>query len=137
MRRVVIRTGISLRCTPSGGRRSPASAARSPDAHRDHFHRTSSSSLRILDEQRRGHGLNLIWGHAGDGHGTPRGRADVLLTQNGYRRIGDWQRTPEGDAAPVEATGHTTRCSCWQHNGRLVDVDYWCHDHPILRHRES
>jgi hypothetical protein len=84
------------------------------------------------------HGLNLIWGHGGDGDGTPRGRANVLLAQNGYRRVGDWQRTPEGDAAPVEAGERTTRCSCWRdEEGRTTDVDYWCHDHPILRQRWS
>jgi hypothetical protein len=99
---------------------------------------TSTSSLRILNERRQGFGLNLIWGYGADRDGTPRGRADVLLGQNGYRRLGDWQRTPEGDAAAVEAGEHTGRCSCRRDaEARAVEVDYWCHDHPILRGRMS
>jgi hypothetical protein len=99
----------------------------------------SSSRLRILDADRRGPSLNLIWGHGCDGDGTPRGRADVLLAQCGYRRVGDWQPTDEGDTASVDAGETVRRCSCWW--GRRGDqavitaVDYWCAEHPRLRGR--
>jgi hypothetical protein len=96
---------------------------------------SSSSSLRILDQRRHGFGLHLIWGHGCSGDGTPRGRADVLLAQNGYRRLGDWAATAEGDAAPIEADGPTGRCSCWRDGNRVIDIDYWCVEHPILRQR--
>jgi hypothetical protein len=99
----------------------------------------SSSRLHILDADRRGPALNLIWGCGADGDGTPRGRADVLLTQNGYRRVGDWDTSVEGDTAPVEAAGQTGRCSCWleERDGQRVirQVDYWCLEHPELRER--
>ena len=108
----------------------------------------SSSQLYILDEQRRGPALNLVWG---DGWGNPVkvgdpgpdddrpavnavARADALLAQNGYRRTGPWTSSRAGDTAPVEVVGPLSSCSCWyDERGARVAGDYWCLDHPEER----
>jgi hypothetical protein len=98
----------------------------------------SSSALLILEPDRTSRAyLNLIWGYGGGR--TPEGRANTLLTQNGYRRIGPWRDTPEGQAADVEATGETTACSCWLRKvdcGAITrEADYHCQDHPQVQNQ--
>lgn len=96
----------------------------------------SSSRLHILNHAQIGFSLNLIWGHGGGN--TPRDRANTLLAQNGYRKVGDWRPGPGGDTVAVEADGTTTRCSCWmrttvQGQREIRTTDYWCLDHPQER----
>lgn len=100
----------------------------------------SSSSLVILEPDRstRAH-FNLIWGYGGGR--SPESRANVLLLQNGYRRVGPWSETAEGQTAAVEAGGETTNCSCWRRldgaDWVIRERDYRCSDHPEADARKS
>lgn len=76
--------------------------------------------------------LNLIWGD----RERPLDRAEQLLVQNGYRRIGEWVDAYDGHQANVTADGETSCCSCWVRpygNSWLIDrVGHGCPDHRDL-----
>lgn len=84
---------------------------------------TDSAGLLIFNGGEQAADINLIW-TLGGCDGTPTGRADVLLRQNGYARTSPWV----DNGASIDVVGPVGQCSCWKSGARML-IDDNCQDH--------